>query len=249
MRRLFILLDVIVAAVAHLGLDEYLRLAVLDGLILYLVRVQLLFEIELVLVRLRVLVLVCLLGYLDVRQFWHHHVLVGGTQLLPIGVVRTLRLELLLAVQEGVLVDPEEAVPLVEVLRTMLAFRKLLYIHVELYTAALLDVAKLRDDLLRIIQITLVTVQALADVAEATDPPVDIEHVFEFSDLLVADLRGVGPQLPSKLLVLLLALQRRPREVRKTVLRSQVAHDLVVVRSLSLHLSFEPLLIHFHGTI
>ena len=73
MRRLLVFLDVVIAAVAHLGLDEDFGLAIFDGIVLdFVCIIQLFFEARGVLVRLRVLVLVSLLRNLNVGQFWYH---------------------------------------------------------------------------------------------------------------------------------------------------------------------------------
>jgi hypothetical protein len=91
----------------------------------------------------------------------------------------------------------------------VLGFRKLLNVHVKLYAAALLvDFAELRNDLLRIVHFTFVTLEALADIAKPAHAPIYVQHVFELPDLLVADLGGVGAKFASSLFILLLALQR-----------------------------------------
>ena len=71
--RLLFFLDVIIAAVAHLGLDEDFWLAIFDGIVLdFVCIIQLFFEAHRVFVGLRVLVLVSLLRNLNVGEFWYH---------------------------------------------------------------------------------------------------------------------------------------------------------------------------------
>jgi len=155
------------------------------------------------------------------------------------------------AVQERVLVDSEEAVPVVEVLGATFALvGELVDVHVELNAATLLHVAQFGDDLLGVVQFALVAVLALAHVAESADAAVYGHCGLELPRLIVAHLLRVSPHFPREFLVLLLALERRSRKVGYAVLRANVAGGLVVaVGSFSLDLLFEPVLVDFHRSV
>ena len=92
--------------------------------------------------------------------------------------------------QERVLVNPKEAIPLIAILCTVLGFMELLIVNIILYAATLLvNITELLCNLLGIVHVAFMALQALADVAEATNASIDVQHVFQLSDLLVTYLR------------------------------------------------------------